>query len=91
MKRFEGIIYQIQKNTQYVVEQTHILLLNEKKQYILAYPEAAIWDFLIKQYPLKKMTKLLSSIAFITESHAEHLIKVCLKKLCQEGFIIKIL
>ncbi|MCI0493525.1 hypothetical protein L0Z72_00850 [candidate division KSB1 bacterium] len=54
----------------------------------LRYPEAAIFDLLIKQYSHKTMVRMLSKIGLMTDSHAENLIGDTIDFLVQNNVIM---
>lgn len=68
--------YHLNTDFSYCVDIQNIKLIDQRKNKMitLRYPEAAIFDLLIKQYSHKTMVRMLSKIGLMTESHAENLI-----------------
>jgi hypothetical protein len=68
--------YHINSDISYCVDIQDIKLIDNRNNRMLTlnYPEAAIFDMLIKQYPHKTMIRMLSKIGLLTETHAENLI-----------------
>ena len=85
----DGVTYRMRENVRYVVEQTHIFILNEHTRHILHYPEAAVWDFLQRDYSYEKATRLLCKIAVVTPTHAELIIRDCLCNLLEKDFLVE--
>ena len=61
----------------YCVDIYDIKLVNREKgiQFCLSYPQAAIFDLLLKGYNRKMIVRMLIHIAHMTETHAEHLLE----------------
>jgi hypothetical protein len=74
----------------YCVELHDVKLFNKKtnQSLTLNYPEAAIFDLLVKEYPHLTMIRMLSKIGFMTESHAESLLNDTLDFLMQHNVFI---
>jgi len=68
--------YHLNTDFSYAVDIQDIKLIDNSndKLITLRYPEAAIFDLLIKQYSYKTMIRMLSKIGLMTDSHAENLI-----------------
>ncbi len=54
----------------------------------LNYPEAAVLDLLIKEYPSQTVTQMISKICFCTISHAQSIIIDTIESLLQFNLII---
>ena len=78
---------QLSENTQYAVEQTHIVAIRNSETCSIHYPESAIWDFLVRQYPKESIIHLMRKVARITETHAEHFYNDLVEMLIQRGFV----
>lgn len=68
--------YRFNSDISYCVD-LHDIKLTDKgngRLITLNYPEAAIFDLLIKQYPHTTMIRMISKIGLLTETHAENLI-----------------
>ncbi|MDR2549546.1 MAG: hypothetical protein LBD10_05020 [Desulfobulbus sp.] len=72
-----------------LVERQGIVLLDPQRnrQLHLAYPEAAVWDLLIRRWPATTMRSMLAVIAGIGEDEADRLIAVCLDRWRTEGWL----
>jgi hypothetical protein len=60
-----------------------------KNTITLKYPEAAVLDLLIKQYPHKTMVRILSKIGLYTESHAESILGDTLDFMIQHKILVQ--
>ncbi|WP_310600609.1 hypothetical protein [Desulfobulbus sp.] len=73
----------------WLVERQGIVLLDPRRnrQLHLAYPEAAVWDLLIRRWPAATMRAMLAVIAGIGEDEAGRLIAACLDRWRTEGWL----
>jgi len=55
----------------------------------LPYPQAAVWDMLVKQIPRVKMIDRLSKIGCMTAAHAEQVLGETLDYLLAEQLLMK--
>ena len=69
------------------IQDIKLVHLKENKQLTLAYPEAAIFDLLIKGYPYKTMIRMMKQITLLTETHAENLIRDTIDFLIQHNVL----
>lgn len=83
--------YHFNADFSYCVDIQDVKLFNKttNKTLILNYPEAAVLDLLIKQYPLKTVIRMLSKIGFYTESHAESIVGDTLDFLIQNNVLVR--
>ncbi|HEX9971240.1 MAG TPA: hypothetical protein VGD14_04140 [bacterium] len=82
--------YHLNTDFSYCVDIQDIKLIDKKnnKMITLNYPEAAIFDLLIKQYPHKTLIRTLSKIGLLTEIHAENLIGDTIDFLVQNNVLM---
>ncbi len=82
--------YRFNTDFSYCVDIHDIKLIDkrDKKMITINYPEAAIFDLLIKQYSHKTMIKMISKIGLLTETHAENLIGETIDFLVQNNVLI---
>lgn len=82
--------YQFNADFSYCVDTQNIKLMDKSKSKMITlnYPEAAIFDLLIKQYPYKTMIRMISKIGLMTENHAENLICDTIDFLVQQHVLI---
>lgn len=82
--------YYLNPDFSYAVDIQDIKLIDNSngKLITLNYPEAAIFDLLIKQYPHKMMIRMLSKIGLMTDSHAENLIRDTIDFLVQNNVLM---
>jgi hypothetical protein len=69
--------YQLNQDFLYSVDIFDIKLINAKKhvQLTLKYPDAAVFALIVHGYSFDTMVRMMTSIAHVTQSHAEDLIK----------------
>jgi hypothetical protein len=83
--------YHFNPDIKYCVDINEVKLIDKGKNelFALGYPEAAIFDLLIKQYPPKTMIRMLSKICLITKSHADSLLRDTIEYLVQQNILIQ--
>lgn len=82
--------YRFNSDILYCVDIQNIQMIDKlnRKVITLFYPEAAIFDLLMKQYPCEIMIRMLSKIGLMTETHAEDLIRDTIDFLVQNNIIM---
>ncbi|MEZ5397867.1 MAG: hypothetical protein R2724_34580 [Bryobacterales bacterium] len=82
--------YTLAQGVKWVVE-THGLILTDGKGkvWLLHYPEAAIWDLLMREYPMDKVFSMMTYIASINSEEARNLVLNALNNWTQEGLMVK--
>lgn len=85
-----GKNFKINPCISYCVDSADIKILNKTTHtcFTLPYPQAAIWDFIIKGYSLPRIVKLTSAIAHIDQSHAITLVQDFMDYLIQREILI---
>ncbi len=75
----------------FCVDVKEIRLVDRKKKtaFCLAYPQAAVFDLLLKGYAPHVLVRMMTKIAHIAPSHAESLIQDTISQLLEKKVIIK--
>ena len=83
------MIVTFKSNISYVVNMYDIQIIDRQtnQAITLGYPEAAVFDLLIKEYPCEKIIQMISYIVHCAKSHAESILNDTLNKLIQKNFI----
>jgi len=73
----------------WLVEEHGILVIDElsRRSQLLQYPEAAVWDLLVRGHGTRRAATLLRWILAIPEPTAETLIKNCLQEWSDAGWL----
>ncbi len=91
MKPRASLGYAISAHTQWVVEQKGVVLIHalENRCTWLAYPEAAVWDLLTRDWSRREMISMLAVIAAVDEAAAEILLDGCLERWTHQGWLTR--
>lgn len=83
------MLYKLHPNFSYCVDIQNIVLINRKEdmEIRMPYPQAAIFDLLLNGYSRQAMTRMMSHIALVTETHASDLIRDTLHDLLDNKVI----
>jgi hypothetical protein len=83
--------YRPAEHIQWSVEPMGILLFDQKAgcACAIAYPQAAVWDFLTRQYPLGRIIDLLGSIADLKAAEAHAFLQNSLAMWLAAGYLIR--
>ncbi len=82
--------YRFNADFSYCVDIQDVKLVDKKGKKVLTlhYPEAAIFDLLIKRYPHNTMIRMMAHIGLLTETHAENLIRDTIDFLVQHRVLL---
>ncbi len=88
-ERYVG--YRAADHVSWVVEQGGILLIDRKtNRYIrLYYPEAAIWDLVVRGIPEKRLLRMLDVISDTDERETAKLLEKWLEKLKKDDWLLR--
>lgn len=83
-------VYRPAAHIRWSVEQRGLMLIDQKagRSWELTYPEAALWDFLSRRYPVARMIHLLGSIADLDPKKAHALLQDTFTHWLQCGYLI---
>ncbi|MBN2103541.1 hypothetical protein JW835_05815 [bacterium] len=81
--------YQLNPDFSYCVDIRDIKLISRRDntRICLPYPQAAVFDLLLKGYSQQAMERMMAKIALVTESHAAGLIRDTLDDLMEKKVI----
>jgi len=87
----EANLYRPAPGVQWSVETRGILIFDSRRQStcLIAYPEAAIWDFTLRGLRMEKMVEQVHWIAGIDDRGARELIIVSLKGWEAAGYLVR--
>lgn len=86
-----SIGYTISAHTQWVVERKGVVLIHalENRSTRLAYPEAAVWDLLTRDWTKREIISMLTVIAAVDQSDAETLLDGCLEQWADQDWLTR--
>jgi len=86
-----NINYRQNPDVRYIIESSGLILINTRSGNKLAidYPQAAVWDLLIKNYAPDLMIRMISNILLISRTQAKSIILDTLESLYRKGFLLK--
>ncbi len=86
-----SVSYAISTHTQWVVERKGVVLIHalENRFTRLAYPEAAAWDLLTRNWTRREMILMLAVIAAVDQAAAETLLDGCLEQWGDQGWLTR--
>jgi hypothetical protein len=85
------IKYMQNPDVSYTVESSGLILINKRTgdKYSIGYPQAAVWDLIIKNYTFDKIARMISNILIVTKSHANSIVLDSLEFLYKKGLILE--
>jgi hypothetical protein len=86
-----NIVYRQNPDVSYIVESNSLILINARtgNKLVIDYPQAAVWDLIIKNYTFDMIVRMISNILLITGNQSKSLIVDTLEYLYDKGFLLK--
>jgi hypothetical protein len=80
----------INPNVKYCVDVFDIKLfyVDQKKTVVLSYPEAVVWDLMIKKYSIRRMYHVMAIIGRMTPAHAKAVVDDALHFFYTENILL---
>ncbi len=86
-----NIVYRQDPDVSYTVESNGLILINARtgNKLVIDYPQAAVWDLIIKNYTPGMIVRMISNILLITRNQSKSIIRDTLESLYDKGFLLK--